>query len=42
MRLENGDIMIRPSVKYIDDMVALLSMKDAKEAICPSLPEERP
>ena len=42
MRLENGDIMIRPSVKYIDDMVALLSMEDAKEAVCPSLPEERP
>ena len=42
MRLNNGDIMIRPSVKYIDDMVALLDMQDAKTAPCPNLPDERP
>ncbi len=42
MKLPNGNVMIRPSTKYIDDMVTLLCMADAKEAVCPSLPEERP
>ena len=42
LRLDNGDVMIRPSVKYIDDMIALMCMQDAKPAVCPSLPEERP
>ena len=42
LKLDNGDVMIRPSVKYIDDMVTLMCMQDAKPAVCPSLPEERP
>jgi hypothetical protein len=42
LRLENGDVMIRPSVKYIDDMIELMNMQDAKIADCPSLSDDKP
>ena len=40
--MENGSVLVRPSVKYIDDIVALMQMHDAKTAPCPNLMEERP
>ena len=42
MKLESGDVMIRPSTKYIDDMVRLMNMEDAKTVPSPSSLEERP
>ncbi len=42
LRLKSGDVMIRPSVKYIDDMIALVGMTDAKIAPWPNLMEDRP
>ena len=40
--MENGDVMIRPSLKYIEDLIVLLDMTDAKIVSCPSLMEDRP
>lgn len=37
LRFENGDVFVRPRVKYIQDMIELLGMTQAKLAQCPSL-----
>lgn len=42
LRLDNGDVLVRPWVKYIQDMIELLGMTKAKPAACPSLAEDRP
>ena len=42
LRMENGDVMIRPSLKYIEDLIVVMDMSDAKIVSCPSLMEDRP
>ncbi|CAK0811260.1 unnamed protein product, partial [Prorocentrum cordatum] len=42
LRLMNGNIMLRPSVKHIDDLIYVMGMEKAKPAKVPSLTEEGP
>ncbi|CAK0827956.1 unnamed protein product [Prorocentrum cordatum] len=42
LRLMNGNIMLRPNVKHIDDLIYAMGMETAKPAKVPSLTEEDP
>ena len=42
LRLMSGDVMIRPNVKHIEDLIYVLGMEKAKPAKSPSLTEEEP
>ncbi|CAK0813201.1 unnamed protein product [Prorocentrum cordatum] len=42
LRLMNGNIMLRPNVKHIDDLIYVMGMEKAKPAKVPSLTEEDP
>ncbi|CAK0875518.1 unnamed protein product, partial [Prorocentrum cordatum] len=42
LRLMNGNIMLRPNVKHIDDLIYAMGMEKAKPTRVPSLTEEDP
>ncbi|CAK0790198.1 unnamed protein product, partial [Prorocentrum cordatum] len=42
LRLMNGNIMLRPNVKHIDDLIYVMGMEKSKPTRVPSLTEEDP